>query len=125
MKIVEEWFENNVNERLINLLVACIGIVLVITGVLFGFSDNETVQAILISIGTSLIASAVVSFLASIYIFKHKREKEITDVWRLVSIKDNRAEMNIEVHRRLNAAENQLDIIGYGMKSFRESSVMT
>lgn len=121
IKIVEEWFENNVNERLINLLVACIGIVLVITGVLFGFSDNETVQAILISIGTSLIASAVVSFLASIYIFKHKREKEITDVWRLVSIKDNRSEMNMEVHKRLNTAENQLDIIGYGMKSFRES----
>lgn len=121
MKLVEEWFENNVNERLINLLVTCLGIIFIVIGVLFSFTNNETIKTILISIGTSLIASAVVSFLASIYIFKHKREKEITDIWRLISIKDNRSEMNIEVHRRLNNAENQLDIIGYGMKSFRES----
>lgn len=121
MKIVEEWFENNVNERLINLLVTCLGVIFVVIGVLFSFSNNETAKTILISIGTSLIASAVVSFLASIYIFKHKREKEITDVWRLISIKDNRSAMNAEVLKRLENAENQLDIIGYGMKSFRES----
>lgn len=121
MKIVEEWLENNVNERLINLLVTCLGVIFVVIGVLFSFSNNEIAKTILISIGTSLIASAVVSFLASIYIFKHKREKEITDVWRLISIKDNRSAMNIEVFKRLENAENQLDIIGYGMKSFRES----
>lgn len=121
MKIVEEWFENNLNERLINFIVACLGVIFVVVGVLFSFSNNETVKTILISIGTSLIASAVVSFLASIYIFKHKKEKEITDVWRLISIKDNRSAMNVEVYKRLTNAENQLDIIGYGMKSFRES----
>lgn len=121
MRMLEEWFENNINERLVNLLVTCIGVILVITGILFSFSNNEMVQTILISIGTSLIASAVVSFLASIYIFKHKRESEITDIWKLISIKDNRSEMNTKVHKKLDNAVNQLDIIGYGMKSFRES----
>lgn len=110
-----------VNERLINIIIGLLGIVSVFVGILFSDKLGDKWEAVIISVGASLIASAVVSYLSSIYVYKRKREKEITDNWGLISICDNRAQMNIQVAKRLDKAKDHLDIIAFGLKSFRES----
>lgn len=114
-----KWFEN---ERLINALIFMIGLVLVFIGIMFNETLGEQWSTVIISVGASVVASAVVSYITSIYLFKKKRLKEITDIWGLRSITKNRSEMNREVDKRLKDANKCLDVMAYGLKSFREST---
>lgn len=75
----------------------------------------------LVSIGRSLIASAIVSYLASIYLFKRLREKELSDKWGLETICELRSSMNDRVFECLRSGARELDIVSYGLKSFRET----
>ena len=124
LKKFEKKIENNINERLINLIVALIGIISVIIGVFLSFLEkggNEILATVLISVGTSLIASAVVTYLTSIYIYKRKKEKEITDFWGLTAIFETRQRMNDSSDDHLPLIEDSLDIIAFGLRSFRDS----
>ena len=78
-------------------------------------------NTVVISVGASIVASAVVSYITSVYLLKKKKLREITEIWGLRSITENRSDMNKEVSKRLNDADECLDIIAYGLKSFRES----
>lgn len=112
---------NTISERLINSIVGLIGVILVLVGILSSGIIGETWEAVLISVGASLIASAIVSYLTSIYIFKRKQSKEITEKWGLCTICETRAEMNLIVNDRIEKAQDHLDIIAYGLSSLRES----
>lgn len=57
-----------VNERLINLVVGLLGVVLILLGIMFSTYLGSKWEAVVISVGASLVASAVVSYLSSIYI---------------------------------------------------------
>ena len=62
-------------EHLINIIIALVGLLLVIIGIVI--SSREKASTILISVGASLIASSIVAFLSSIYMQKYRRAKEI------------------------------------------------
>lgn len=112
---------NTIDERLVNFIVGLIGVILVLIGILSSTTIGPTWEAVIISVGASLIASAIVSYLTSIYIFKRKRAKDITEKWGLRTICETRAEMNTIVTGRIEKAQNHLDIIAYGLSSLRES----
>lgn len=118
---IQKYISDRIPERLINIVVGLIGIIMIFIGILFSKNLGEKWEAVVISIGASLVASAMVSYLTSIYIFKHKKEKEITEAWGLERINDNRAQMNIYVAEKLDKSSENLDIIAFGLKSFRES----
>lgn len=118
---LSEKLGNNVNERLINLVIGLLGGVLILAGILFCDFWGSKWETVIISVGASLVASAVVSYLSSIYIYKRKREKEITETWGLYSIDESRAQMNYFIGQNLENVTDHLDIIAYGLKSFRES----
>ena len=117
MKIVK----NIESEKLINALIFLTGLISVLAGVIFENAMKEQVSTVLISIGASIIASSVVAYITSVYLLKRKKQKEITEIWGLRSITGNRSEMNVEIDRRLEKMSKSLDIIAYGLKSFRES----
>ena len=126
LKKFERQVENKVNERLINLVVCLLGLIAVVIGAALSFSDsdnsdNNLFVTILISVGASLIASAVVTYLSSIYIYKRKKEKEITDYWGLTAIFETRQRMNDSADEYLLELEDSLDIIAFGLRSFRDS----
>lgn len=110
-----------VNERLINWVIGLLGIVLILIGILFAKRLGSKWETVAVSVGASLVASAVVSYLSSIYMFKRKRAKDITDMLGLISISSNRSKMNVSVEEKLDMAKEHLDIIAFGLKSFRES----
>lgn len=118
---ITENFANTVNERLVNFIVGLIGVILVLVGILLSAQIGQTWEAVLISVGASLIASAIVSYLTSIYIFKRKQVKDITEKWGLCTICETRATMNEIVTGRIKKAQDHLDIIAYGLSSLRES----
>lgn len=120
-KRFQEKLAYSVNERLINWLIGLLGVVAVLVGIMLPENLDPIWEAVIVSVGASLIASAVVSYLSSIYMYKRKQAKEITEVWGLCSICETRAEMNTIVTERLKTAEDHLDIIAFGLKSFRET----
>ena len=117
MKIIE-YFEN---EKKTNAFIFAVGVIFVLMGIVLENSLEEQCRTVIISIGASTIAGSVVAYITSIYMFKKKKQKEVTEVWGLRSITGSRAEMNIEINKRLEKIDKSLDIIAYGLKSFRES----
>ena len=121
MDRMNQFIQDRMNERMTNIIIGLLGILAVIIAEMNSEKLGDKWATVVISVGTSMIASAIVSYLASIYIFKRKKEKEIVEVWGLESITDNRAQMNEHVMIHLKDSNQHLDIIAYGLKSFRES----
>ena len=106
-------------ERLINLVLALSGIIFIIIGIIArGFDAN--LKTILVSIGTSVLASAIVALLSSIYIQKYTHAKEISEIWGISSISDKRGVMNERIDAQLDKTRKKYDIIAFGLKSLRE-----
>ena len=108
-------------EFLINGIIALFGVVLVILGI-FATSFGTEVDTVLVSVGASLIASAIVAYLSSIYIQKYRRAKEISEIWGIYSIEDKRATMNIKIDKQMEKANRHYDLIAFGLKSLREGN---
>ncbi len=116
-KKIDETLEK-VNASLVNAIIAAIGLVCVLAAFLVG---QEKSQDILLSVGCSLIASSVVSFLTSKYLVRLNRVKRIIEHWGLEAIYGTRQEMNRSTEIALESLENNLDIIAWGLKSFRDA----
>ncbi|HCL56036.1 MAG TPA: hypothetical protein DHW82_03385 [Spirochaetia bacterium] len=113
-------FLEDINVTLINSIVFLIGIV----AILFSFlipDINQNLKNILISVGCSLVASSIVTYLSSKYILKHQNLKEIIQVWGLEGIYRTRQEMNRSCDFYMKDLKDELDIIAFGLKSFRDS----
>lgn len=122
MKNLYHKFNNKlerINATLINGIIALIGIFTVLS-ILFLKPESEW-KNILISVGCSLLASSIVSFLSSKYIVHISKVKEIIHQWGLEGIYETRQKMNISCDNALEYLENELDIIAWGLKSFRDS----
>lgn len=119
INILNNYLEN-LNTNLVNIVILLIGIVITIIGVGFGFK-NTSISTILISIGCSLIASSIVSFLSSKYIIKQNKIKELISIWGIEGIYKTRQEMNRSCDDHMKNLDNELDIIAFGLRSFRDS----
>ncbi len=107
-----------INASLINLVTCCIGIICLFSAL---FTENQDGKNILLSIGCSLIASSVVSYLTSKYLVRINRIKHIVEHWGLSAIFETRQEMNRNTDIAFESLEKNLDIIAWGLKSFRDA----
>ncbi|WRQ32332.1 hypothetical protein U5907_07030 [Bacteroidales bacterium MB20-C3-3] len=114
MKKIEE-----LNANAVNLITFFSGIILVLIAILVNI--EKPIGLLLISIGTSIIASSIVVYLSSKYLFKQNKIKEIIEKWGLSGIYRTRAEMNLSCNDQLNVAKCNIDIIAFGLKGFRET----
>jgi len=106
------------NASLINLVIGCIGIICLFSALAIDHKDGRN---ILLSIGCSLLASTVVSYLTSKYLIRMSRIKNIVENWGLESIFETRQEMNRSTDTAFEYLEKNLDIIAWGLKSFRDA----
>lgn len=107
-------------EHLINIIIALVGLLLVIIGIVI--SSREKASTILISVGASLIASSIVAFLSSIYIQKYRRAKEISEIWGILSVEEKRTIMNTRIDECTGNAKKHYDIMAFGLKSLRDGN---
>lgn len=107
-----------INASLINLLICCIGIICLFLAL---FTEHQDCRNILLSIGCSLVASSVVSYLTSKYLVRMSRIKHIVEYWGIEAIFETRQEMNRSTDIAFESLEKNLDIIAWGLKSFRDA----
>lgn len=106
------------NATLINGLICCVGVICLLAAL---FTKNQDLRNILLSIGCSLIASSVVSYLTSKYLVRMSRIKNIIENWGLEAIYETRQKMNQSTDIAFESLESHLDIIAWGLKSFRDA----
>ena len=103
----------NLKSIIAGLIVAIIGILMIICDVFWW----KTTPMVWISIGCSLIASALVillnAFLVDAQIYNP------LDDWRLKTITSTRAEINNDCEIEMERARHQVDIVAFGLRSFR------
>ena len=117
MRIGDENKKRFINDFMLDIILFLIGLVLIFLSV---FIANSTWSTVCISVGTSIIASVVVSVMSLKRIYKQNRIGEMIEYWGIESVYDRRAEINTETNMLLQTA-NKLDIIAMGLKGFRDA----
>lgn len=102
--------------RLLNVMIILLGLLLIAGGIMA--KDNGIALTILVSIGTSLIASAIVSLLNAEYLTENERIKNLIKRWQLSSLYKTKADMNQESNAVLETCSSRIDIIAEGMHGF-------
>lgn len=108
------------NERQVNLIIGLFGVVIIVAGAFFIKSKPNT-ASVLFGVGGSLVASSIVAYLTSLFLFKRQMEKEITEKWGVFGFWESRAEMNKDCDMYLEDAQTQIDYIGFGFRSLLNS----
>ena len=102
----------------VNIITGLVGVVLILIAIII---HKQTLPStILLSIGTSVFATAIVTYLSSKYLVRRSMVSDLIDKWGVQRIYRTRAEMN-QVSNELLKNADHLDIIALGLKGFRES----
>lgn len=104
-----------------NSIIALVGIAVI----LFSLWQHDNINAhtftVFISIGTSIVASSIVAFITTYYFSKNEGRMGLIDKWGIKSISETRGIINNEISSLFEHKVRELDIIAYGLKSFREA----
>lgn len=109
----------NMNAQLVNIIVTLAGIILIFVALII--KTNTFWGQICISVGTSFLASSIVVFISSKYLFKQSKIKEMIEEWGIAGIYETRQNMNQYCNINIEKNEKQLDIIAFGLRGFRHS----
>ena len=104
-----------------NLIIFLLGIVGILGSIVAKNYIKEPLFTILLSISTSIVASSIVAFITTVYMLENTEMVELIRKWGIKSIYETRGVMNNEVNALFEHKVARLDIIAYGLKSFRES----
>lgn len=110
----------DLNANLLNGVSFLIGILLTVAGIFVG-RCHANAGIIFVSVGTSIIASAMVVFLSSRYLIRHRDIQEMFELWGIRGIFPTRAAMNPRADLTLNDLKHQLDLMSFGLLAFRHA----
>lgn len=105
----------NFKERWIETVIFLFGAVMVFVG--FAVPFPAFVSNALQSIGSSLIGSAVVGFIYNLY----NEQENVLKSWGVDKVYRTRTEKSNDSDPKLRKAKERLDIVAFGMKSFRSN----
>ena len=108
------------NSDLTNFICFLIGALLILSS-FFIKIKSEVLFLILISVGCSLVATSISVFLSSRYLLRLKTIEDMVNNWGLEAIYHSRQEMNIDADLTFPELKHELDIIAFGLKSFRDN----
>lgn len=104
--------------RAVNKIVGWIGM----AGILLGFCVQQycdDIGTIVISVGASIVATALVTWMNAKYILKTQRMEGLISVWRLHNIYESKSEMNErDANVALEQCGDSIDIIAEGLFSY-------
>ncbi len=107
------------NLRTANLVCFLTGALVTLAGY-FMLSDGW--QTVVISIGASIVASALVIYIDSFYEIEFGAIRDVMEKWKLKAIYKTRGAMNADCDEFQNKAKEAIDVIGFGLSSWRDSS---
>jgi hypothetical protein len=103
---------------LTNIITGLVGLVLILLGILFYVW--EPFGTLFLSVGASILATSIVTYISSQYLVRRSIVSEMCDKWGLQKIYETRSETNV-VTTGLIEKSDYLDIIAFGLKSFRDA----
>lgn len=106
------------SSHLTNIIVGLIGLALILVSIMIG--SGKTISIVLLSVGTSVFASAIVSYLNSKYIIQQSNAAQMIEHWGIDKIYEARAEINSETNELLKNTR-RLEICAMGLKGFRDA----
>ncbi len=105
--------------RLTNIIIGLIGAMMVLSAVII--KEKEVLYTVLLSVGSSMIATSIATWLTSYYIINNNEIKEIITAWKLKAMFRTKSEMNMSSNKCLDTAKEYIDIIAIGMANFLSS----
>ena len=106
------------NARTTNTIIGLIGFIIILVAILIGV--GKTISVVMLSVGTSILASAIVSGLSARYLITQSNAVQTFERWGLEKIYETRAEINVETNELLQKTKT-LEICAMGLKSFRDA----
>lgn len=106
------------NGKLVNRYVGAVGIILILIS--FIVCVKDTVQTVLLSIGTSILATAIVTGINAKYLISQSEMISMTEKWGLTKIYTARSQINKYTNKALTRTK-KLDICAMGLKGFRDA----
>lgn len=104
--------------QITNCLVGASGIIVILIGILI--MKYAVVSTILLSIGTSMLATAIVTKINSSYMLKTLQMENLLTTWQLHNIYETKSEMNIlDANEALSQCHACIDIIAEGLSNYR------
>ena len=108
------------NTKTIMIITLLFSIALIATSFIYTkeYSDWKNIQ---ISVACSILASNIIMFFTSEFMLRSRRRTEIIDRWGVEALYKTRAEMNLSTNNSLSKCKEDIEIIAFGLKSFREA----
>lgn len=101
----------------VNKFVGLSGILLILIGILL--RSCVVWSTIFLSVGTSIFATAIVTWINAAYLIKSQRIETLVSVWRLYDLYETKADMNTkDANKALEQCEESIDIIGEGLSNY-------
>ena len=104
--------------KLVNIIIFAVSVILILLATIF--RELQVVFTVLISIGTSLLATSIVTHLNLLYAEEKDSISSILNLWAITGLYKQRAEINIETNSRMRNTK-KLDICAMGLKNFRDA----
>jgi len=107
------------NTKTIMTITFLISVFLIVTSIFIPteYGDWKNIQ---ISVACSILASNFIMYLTSEFMLRSKRRADLIDKWGVEAIYRTRAEMNVSTNIALSKCKDEIEIIAFGLKSFRE-----
>lgn len=104
--------------QIVNCLVGAVGIICILFGVVF--YCYEVASTILLSIGASIFATAIVTWLNAKYILKPHDAENLAFGWKIINLYETKADMNtLDANDALKQCSKSIDIIAEGLSNYR------
>lgn len=101
-----------------NVIIGLVGAVVILMAIILGV--QKTISVVMLSVGTSILASAIVSSLSAHYMLQQSNAVHTIERWGLDKIYETRAEINTETNELLQNTK-RLEICAMGLKGFRDA----
>ncbi len=106
------------NRSAVTTIICLVGLLLIVISICW--KSQSTISLILLSVGCSILATAIISFLTSIYQIQEANVFETIQKWGIDGVYETRAEINLETNELLKHT-NVLEICAMGLSNFRDA----
>lgn len=106
------------NRCAVTTIIGLVGLLLIVVSIWWGM--ESTLSVILLSVGCSILATAIISFLTSIYQIQETDALETIQKWGVAGVYETRAEINPETNELLKHTD-VLEICAMGLSNFRDA----
>lgn len=106
--------------QIVNICIGTLGIICILSGIILYFNYYELFSTILLSIGTSILATSIVTCINAKYMLKSQHVEKLMSEWKIYNLYKTKADMNtFDANTALEQCRNSIDIIAEGLSNYR------